>query len=570
MEAVWLQHYPRGVPAEVDIFRFASLKDMLEQSCVRFRERPAFTNMGVTLSYGELDRLSRDFGAYLQQVAGLRKGERVAIMLPNLLQYPVALFGALCAGLVVVNVNPLYTARELQHQLADSGAAAVVVLENFAHTLQQVVATTAVRHIVSTQVGDLFPPLKACLVNFVIKRIKRMVPRWDLPGATAFNTALKLGARHTLSDVPLTHEDIAFLQYTGGTTGVAKGAMLTHGNLVANVEQTSAWIGGTLKEGEEVIVTPLPLYHIFALTANLLTFVKWGANDVLITNPRDLPRFVQELRNTRFTAITGVNTLFNMLLNAPGFDKVKQANAGALKVAVAGGMSVQRAVAERWQQAMGVPLIEGYGLTEASPIVCATPLDAKAFSGKIGMPIPSTRVAMRDEAGRELPLGEEGELWVQGPQVMRGYWNMPEETARVLSTDGWLRTGDMGVMDAHGAIRFIDRCKDVIVVSGFKVYPNEVEEVLMMHPGVKEVGAVGVPDEKSGAAVKVYLVKKDAALTAAAVIAHCKANLTAYKVPKHVEFRDKLPKSAIGKILRSKLKQERTASASAAARACDA
>ena len=570
MEAVWLQHYPRGVPAEVDIFRFASLKDMLEQSCVRFRERPAFTNMGVTLSYGELDRLSRDFGAYLQQVAGLRKGERVAIMLPNLLQYPVALFGALCAGLVVVNVNPLYTARELQHQLADSGAAAVVVLENFAHTLQQVVATTAVRHIVSTQVGDLFPPLKACLVNFVIKRIKRMVPRWDLPGATAFNTALKLGARHTLSDVPLTHEDIAFLQYTGGTTGVAKGAMLTHGNLVANVEQTSAWIGGTLKEGEEVIVTPLPLYHIFALTANLLTFVKWGANDVLITNPRDLPRFVQELRNTRFTAITGVNTLFNMLLNAPGFDKVKQANAGALKVAVAGGMSVQRAVAERWQQAMGVPLIEGYGLTEASPIVCANPLDAKAFSGKIGMPIPSTRVAMRDEAGRELPLGEEGELWVQGPQVMRGYWNMPEETARVLSTDGWLRTGDMGVMDAHGAIRFIDRCKDVIVVSGFKVYPNEVEEVLMMHPGVKEVGAVGVPDEKSGAAVKVYLVKKDAALTAAAVIAHCKANLTAYKVPKHVEFRDKLPKSAIGKILRSKLKQERTASASAAARACDA
>ena len=570
MEAVWLQHYPRGVPAEVDIFRFASLKDMLEQSCGRFRERPAFTNMGVTLSYGGLDRLSRDFGAYLQQVTGLRKGDRVAIMLPNLLQYPVALFGALRAGLVVVNVNPLYTARELQHQLADSGAAAVVVLENFAHTLQKVVAATAVRHIVSTQVGDLFPPLKACLVNFVIKRIKRMVPRWDLPGATAFNTALKLGARHTLSDVPLTHEDIAFLQYTGGTTGVAKGAMLTHGNLVANVEQTSAWIGGTLKEGEEVIVTPLPLYHIFALTANLLTFVKWGANDVLITNPRDLPRFVQELRNTRFTAITGVNTLFNMLLNAPGFDKVKQANAGALKVAVAGGMSVQRAVAERWQQMMGVPLIEGYGLTEASPIVCANPLDAKAFSGKIGMPIPSTRVAMRDEAGRELPLGEEGELWVQGPQVMRGYWNMPEETARVLSTDGWLRTGDMGVMDAHGAVRFIDRCKDVIVVSGFKVYPNEVEEVLMMHPGVKEVGAVGVPDEKSGAAVKVYLVKKDAALTAAAVIAHCKANLAAYKVPKHVEFRDKLPKSAIGKILRSKLKEENTASASAAARACDA
>ena len=395
------------------------------------------------------------------------------------------------------------------------------------------------------------------------------MPRWSLPGAVAFNTALKLGARHTLSDVPLTHEDIAFLQYTGGTTGVAKGAILTHGNLVANVEQTSAWIGGILKEGEEVVVTPLPLYHIFALTANLLLFVKWGANDVLITNPRDIPRFVRELRNTRFTAITGVNTLFNMLLNAPGFDKVKQANAGALKVAVAGGMSVQRAVAERWQQTMGVALIEGYGLTEASPIVCANPLDAKAFSGKIGMPIPSTRVTMRDEVGCELPLGEEGELCVQGPQVMRGYWNMPEETARVLSTDGWLRTGDMGVMDAHGAIRFIDRCKDVIVVSGFKVYPNEVEEVLMMHPGVKEVGAVGVPDEKSGEAVKVFVVKKDAALTAAAVIAHCKANLTAYKVPKQVEFRDRLPKSAIGKILRRELKQEHAA-ASAAARAGDA
>ncbi len=570
MEAIWLQYYPQGVPAEVDIFCFASLKDMLEQSCGRFRERPAFTNMGVTLSYGDLDRLSRDFGAYLQQVVGLHKGERVAIMLPNLLQYPVALFGALRAGLVVVTVNPLYTARELQHQLADSGAAAVVVLENFAHTLQEVVATTAVRHVITTRVGDLFPPLRACLVNFVIQWVKRGVPHWNLPGAVAFNTALKLGARRTLGDVPLTHADIAFLQYTGGTTGVAKGAMLTHGNLVANVEQTSAWIGGILKEGEEVVITPLPLYHIFALTANLLLFVKWGANDVLIANPRDIPRFVQELRNTRFTAIVGVNTLFNMLLNAPGFDKVKQANAGALKVAVAGGMALQRAVAERWQQAMGVALIEGYGLTEASPIVCANPLDAKAFSGKIGMPIPSTRVTMRDEAGRELPLGEEGELCVQGPQVMRGYWNMPEETARVLSSDGWLRTGDMGVMDAHGAIRFIERCKDVIVVSGFKVYPNEVEEVLMMHPGVKEVGAVGVPDEKSGEAVKVFVVRRDPALTAAELIAQCKANLAAYKVPKQVEFRDRLPKSAIGKILRRELKQEQAASASAAARAGDA
>ena len=564
MEPVWLKHYPQGIPAEVDIFRFTSLKDMLEQSCGRFHEHPAFTNMGVAMTYGELDRLSRNFGAYLQHVIGLRKGDRVAIMLPNLLQYPVALFGALRAGMVVVNVNPLYTARELQHQLADSGAVAVVVLENFAHTLQEVVGTTAVRRVITTQVGDLFPPMRAYLVNFVIKWIKRMVPRWDLPGAIAFTTALKLGAHHTLADVPLDHADIAFLQYTGGTTGLAKGAILTHGNMVANVEQTSAWIGGTLKEGEEMIVTPLPLYHIFALTANLLTFVKWGANDILITNPRDIPRFVQELGKTRFTAITGVNTLFNLLLHEPGFEAVKKANAGALKVSVAGGMAVQRAVAEGWQQMMGLPLIEGYGLTEASPIVCVNPLDARTFSGKIGIPIPSTRVAIRDEEGRELPLTEMGEICVQGPQVMRGYWNMPEETARVLTADGWLRTGDIGVMDERGYIQFIDRHKDMIVVSGFKVYPAEIEDVVMMHPGVKEVGAVGVPDEKSGEVVKVYLVKKDAALTAETVIAHCKTNLTAYKVPKHVEFRKKLPKSAIGKILRRKLKEEHAASATAA------
>ena len=562
MEQIWLKYYPAGVPAEIDVFRFASLKDMLEHSCARYQQRPAFTHMGVALTYGELDRLSRDFGTYLQ-VIGLRRGDRVAIMLPNLLQYPVALFGALRAGMVVVNVNPLYTARELQHQLADSGAVAIVVLENFAHTVQEVIATTAVRHIITTQVGDLFPPLRRWLVNFAIKRVRRMVPRWQLPGALAFNQALKAGARQTPTDVALGHEDIAFLQYTGGTTGVAKGTILTHGNMVANVEQTSAWIGGTLKEGIEVVITPLPLYHIFALTANLLTFVKWGANNVLITNPRDIPGLVRALRKTRFSVITGVNTLFNMLLNAPGFEKVKQANAGALKVAVAGGMAVQRTVAERWQQMMGVPLIEGYGLTEAAPIVCANPLDARAFSGKIGMPLPSTRVAIKDEAGRELPLGEVGEICVQGPQVMRGYWNMPEETARVLGPGGWLRTGDMGVMDDHGSIQFIDRSKDVIVVSGFKVYPTEIEDVVMMHPGVKEAGVAGVPDEKSGEVVKLYLVKKDPGLTAEALMAHCRANLTGYKVPKHVEFRDHLPKTPIGKILRRKLKDEPAASAGA-------
>jgi long-chain acyl-CoA synthetase len=560
MEPVWLKHYPQGVPAEVDIHRFASLTDMLEQCCARFHERPAFTNMGVTLNYAEVDRLSALFAAYLQQKLGLQKGERLAVMLPNLLQYPVVLFGALRAGLVVVNVNPLYTARELQYQLTDSGAAAIVVLENFAHTLEEVAAATPVRHIVTTRVGDLFPPLKSCLVNFIVKRIKRMVPPWRLPDAVSFNAALKEGSRHALRDITLTHDDIAFLQYTGGTTGVAKGAILTHGNLVANVEQTSAWIGGAFEEGKEVLVTPLPLYHIFALTANLLTFVKWGANNVLITNPRDIQGFINELRASPFTAITGVNTLFNMLLNAPGFAKVRRANAGALKVAVAGGMSVQRVVAERWQQAMGMPLIEGYGLTEASPIVCANPLDAKGFSGAIGFPLPSTHVEIRDEQGRELPLGEEGELYVKGPQVMRGYWNMAAETACVLSSDGWLATGDICRMDERGVLFFIDRCKDVIVVSGFKVWPGEVEEVIMMLPGVKEVGVVGIPDTKSGEAVKAYVVKKEPALSAEAVITHCHANLAAYKAPKEVEFRDRLPKSPIGKILRRKLKEEQAAS----------
>ncbi|MFA7347550.1 MAG: AMP-binding protein [Desulfurivibrionaceae bacterium] len=559
MEPVWLKHYPHGIPAEVDIFRYTSLRDMFEQSCKRFQAHPAFTNMGVAMTYGELDLFSREFGAYLQQVAGLGKGDRVAIMLPNLLQYPVALFGALRAGMVVVNVNPLSTPRELRHQLADSGAVAVLVLENFAHTLQEVIGATAVRHVITTQIGDLFPPLRACLVNFLIKRIRRLVPRWDLPGAMSFNTALKLGARHSLTEVALDHTDIAFLQYTGGTTGLAKGAILTHGNMVANLEQTSAWIGSTLKEGEEVIVTPLPLYHIFALTANLLTFVKWGANDILITNPRDIPRFVRELATTRFTAITGVNTLFNLLLHDPGFAAVKKAHAGTLKVSVAGGMAVQRTVAEGWQQVMGMPLIEGYGLTEASPIVCINPLDAKTFSGKIGIPIPSTLVAIRDENGCELPPNEMGEICVRGPQVMRGYWNMPEETTRVLSADGWLRTGDIGVMDERGYIQFIDRHKDVIVVSGFKAYPTEIEDVVMMLPGVKEVCAVGVPDERSGEVVKLYLVKKEAGLTAETVLAHCRTNLSGYKVPKQVEFREKLPKSPIGKILRRKLKEEHPA-----------
>jgi long-chain acyl-CoA synthetase len=554
-EAIWLKHYPPGIPAEIGALPHASLVDMLLQSCALHRQRPAFTSMGTRITFGELDRLSRDFAAWLQQVAGLRKGERVAIMLPNLLQYPVALFGALRAGLVAVNVNPLYTARELQHQFNDSGATAVVVLENFAHTVQQVLPATTVRHVVVTRLGDLFPAGKRLWINFAVTWIKRLVPRWHLPGATAFHDALRQGARHALREVALGHEDIAFLQYTGGTTGVAKGAMLTHGNLLANVEQTSAWIGGTLREGAETVVTPLPLYHIFALTANLLTFVKWGGNNVLIANPRDLPAFMHTLQHTRFTAITGVNTLFKLLLDAPGLAKIKQANGDALKLAVAGGMAVQREVAERWQALMGVPLIEGYGLTEASPIVCANPLNIQTFSGMLGLPLPSTQVAILDEAGQELPLGAAGEIGVRGPQVMQGYWNQPAESARAFTTAGWLRTGDVGVMEETGYVRFIERSKDIVVVSGFKVYPAEIEEVALSHPGVQEAAAVGVANERSGEALKLFVVKKDPGLGADALLAHCRENLAAYKLPRHIEFRAALPKSPIGKVLRKDLRE---------------
>ena len=555
MKPVWLNHYPPGVPATVDTERFASLVDLFEQSCRKFGDNPAFTSMGTTLTYAESDKLSRDFAAHLQAL-GLQPGERVAIMLPNLLQYPVALFGILRAGLTAVNVNPLYTARELQHQLLDSGATAIVVLENFAHTLQEIIGNTAVRHVVTTQIGDLFPPVKRCLVNFAVKHVKHMVPRWTLPGAMSFHAALESGVGNIFTPVNVFREDIAFLQYTGGTTGVAKGAALTHGNLVANVEQTSAWIGIKFSEGEEVIVTPLPLYHIFALTANLLTFVRWGANNVLIANPRDLPAFIRELRKTRFTAITGVTTLYRLLLDAPVFARVKAANGDALKVAVAGGMALHPAVAERWQKLMGVPLIEGYGLTEASPIVCANPMDITGFTGAIGLPLPSTEILLRGEDGAEAAPGEPGELCVRGPQVMQGYWNMQEETARVLDTEGWLATGDVVRMDERGYLFFVDRKKDVISISGFKVWPGEVEEVLLHLPGIKEAGVAGMPDEKSGEAVWAWVVKSDPALTEQQVIDACHAQLAHYKTPHRVIFRDTLPKSPIGKVLRRKLKED--------------
>ena len=477
-------------------------------------------------------------------------------MLPNLLQYPVVLFGALRAGMTVVNVNPLYTASELEHQLADSGATAIVVLENFARTLEQALAKTPVRHVVTTQVGDLFPAIRRVLVNLAVKHVRRMVPAWRIPGATGFREALAQGARQVFDGPRASSGDIAFLQYTGGTTGRPKGAILTHGNMVANVEQVAAWARGTLSEGAETVITALPLYHVFALTANLLVFMKLGGQNMLITNPRDIAGFVAELRKARFTAITGVNTLFNALLNATGFEAVAASSRGTLKLAVAGGMAVQRSVAERWLRATGVPLVEGYGLTEASPNVCANRFDTREFSGKLGLPLPSTEVAILDEDGREVALGEIGEIGVRGPQVMHGYWNAPEETANAFTAEGWLKTGDLGRMDERGYVEFSERKKDVIVVSGFKAYPAEIEDVAMLHPGVKDAGAVGVPDERSGEAVVLFVVRKDPALTAEAMLEQCAKHLTGYKLPRRIEVREQRPKTPIGKILRRELREE--------------
>jgi long-chain acyl-CoA synthetase len=552
MEKIWLREYPPGVPAEVDLNEFSSLKDILEKSCRRFADLPAYSNMGVTLRYRDIDQLSRGFGAWLQQTLGLGKGERVALMMPNVLQYPVALFGILRAGLIVVNVNPLYTPRELEHQLKDSGAAAIVIIENFAHTLQEVLHQTPVKTVITTQLGDLFPFPKRPLVNFVVKRVKKMVPAWHIPGAIPFRRVLSEGAGQTLTDVPLNHDDLAFLQYTGGTTGVSKGAMLTHGNLVANLQQASAWLSPVSKPGQETVITALPLYHIFSLTANCLTFMKAGGHNILITNPRDMPGFVKELGKLRFTAITGVNTLFNGLLHTPGFDRL---DFSALKISLGGGMAVQRAVAENWRKVTGTPLIEAYGLTETSPAACINPLSLPEYNGSIGLPMPSTELSIRDDEGRERGVGEAGEICIRGPQVMRGYWNRPEETAQVMTADGYLRTGDIGVVDERGYARIVDRKKDMILVSGFNVYPNEVEDVVALHPGVLEAAAVGVPDERTGEAVKLVVVKKDPTLTAEALVEHCRQHLTAYKVPRHIEFRTELPKTNVGKILRRLLRE---------------
>jgi long-chain acyl-CoA synthetase len=559
-ERIWLKNYPAGMPAEIDADRFRSIPDMFEKTAAKFSDRPAYSNFDHTLSYATLDRLSRNFAAFLQAMPGMAKGERVAIMSPNLLQYPVALFGVLRAGMTVVNVNPLYTPRELEHQLIDSGAKAIVIVENFAHTLEDVLPKTSVKHVITTQIGDLLPVPKRWLVNFVIKNVKKMVPAWRIDGAIDFPSALARGAALRLDPVELTHDDIAFLQYTGGTTGVAKGAMLTHHNVLANLEQTGVWVSGTFKEGAEIVIAPLPLYHIFCLTSTL-SFMKWGSLIVLITNPRDIPAFVKELGRWKWSVMTGVNTLFNGLLNAPGFDRLKF---DAVKVVVGGGAAVQKPVSERWTQVTGHYITEAYGLTEASPGVCANPLGTP-WNGSIGLPFPSTDVSIRGDNFTELPActGADdiemctGELCVRGPQVMKGYWNMPEETANVFQ-DGWLKTGDVGHLDAEGYVTITDRKKDMIVVSGFKVFPNEIESVAASHPGVLECGAVGVPDGKTGEAVKLVIVRKDPSLTQEAMFLHCKSRLTAYKQPRYVEFRDSLPKSPIGKILRRELRDAPT------------
>ncbi len=558
LNKVWLKRYPADVPAEINADRYTSLVDLVEQATQRYADQTAFINMGQPLSYRQLEQKSRAFAAYLQSGLGLKKGDRVALMMPNLLQYPVALFGVLRAGMVVVNVNPLYTPRELKHQLNDSGASAIVIVSNFAHTLEKVVAETAVKHVILTRLGDQLRPVKATLVNFVVKYIKKMVPKYHLPGAVSFRHALQQGEALAYQRPSVANEDLAFLQYTGGTTGIAKGAMLTHRNMQANLEQTKATYGKLLRDGKENVVTALPLYHIFALTVNCLLFLELGGQNLLITNPRDIPGFVKSLSKFPFTAITGVNTLFNALLNDAQFNKL---DFSTLRLSAGGGMAVQKAVAERWEKLTGHYLLEGYGLTECSPLVSVNPYDITEHTGSIGLPVPSTDVRVVDDQGNDVEPGAPGELWIRGPQVMAGYWQRPDATEEVLK-NGWLLSGDIVTVDPQGFIRIVDRKKDMILVSGFNVYPNEIEDVLMQHPKVREAAAIGVPSDLSGEAVKVCIVKKEASLTKEELLDHCRRQLTGYKVPKIIEFRDELPKSNVGKILRRELRDEARPSAS--------
>ncbi|MGQ0658635.1 MAG: AMP-binding protein [Chromatiales bacterium] len=550
MERPWLASYPTGVPADVDLTAVSSLVALLEKSIDRYKLLPAFRSRGRVLRYSDVDALSRDLAAFLQS-AGLTKGGRIALMLPNSLPYPVATIAALRAGLVVVNVNPLYTPRELGQQLRDAGASAIVVLENFAHVLAEVMPEIPVRLVIISRVADLLGFPRGSLINFGVKHVRRLVPAYDIPGAITLRAALRKGRELPFQAVDVGRDDIAFLQYTGGTTGVAKGAMLTHGNLLANAQQICAWLGPFVTAGQERIVTALPLYHIFALTVNFLTYFTLGGLNTLIANPRDLDSLIDDLRAARCTGITGVNTLYNALLSHPRFTDI---DFSALKVAIGGGTAVQQTIAERWKQATGRPLVEGYGLTECSPVVTINPINIENYTGTIGLPIPSTDCMVVDDRGHSLPAGKPGELWVRGPQVMKGYWNRPDETAKVFSAEGWLRTGDVAVIDERGYIKLVDRKKDVVLVSGFKVFPNEIEDVVASHPGVLEVAAIGVPDPHSGEVVKIYVVRKDTSLTKETIIRFCREQLVAYKVPKQVEFRESLPKSPIGKILRRELR----------------
>ncbi|MBX2879807.1 MAG: AMP-binding protein [Granulosicoccus sp.] len=552
MDKPWLASYPDSVPAEIDTGDYTSVVDIFTEATARFADRPAVHNLGTTMTYQELENKTQQFASWCQHEAGLKPGDRIAVMMPNLLQYPVVVFGALRAGLVVVNTNPLYTDRELQHQLVDSGAKAIVVVEAFAHTVAKVIDNTELETVVTTRFGDMLDFPKSVLVNAVLKYVKKMVPAFSLPGAHSLKDVLKRGASLPAASANLTLDDIAFLQYTGGTTGVAKGAMLTHRNMVSNVVQAWTWINAVdLEEGEEIIITALPLYHIFALTANCLTYMKLGAMNLLITNPRDFPAFVKELKKVQFTAFTGVNTLFNALMNTPGFAEL---DFSKLKLTLGGGMAVQKAVADRWKEITGVTLIEAYGLTETSPAACINPMDLAEYNDSIGLPLSSTDGSIRDENNNALPAGETGELCIRGPQVMKGYWQRPEETAKAVDEDGWLHTGDIAIMNEAGYFKIVDRLKDMILVSGFNVYPNEVESVIATMPEVLEVGVIGVPDEESGEAVKAVVVKKDDSLTEDHIKAYCREELTGYKRPKVIQFVEELPKTNVGKILRRELR----------------
>ncbi|MBD1571822.1 long-chain-fatty-acid--CoA ligase FadD [Vibrio sp. S17_S38] len=559
MEKAWLKRYPENVPETIDPDHYSSLVEMFEQSVHKFADQPAFMNMGSTMTFRKLEERSRAFAAYLQNDLKLKKGDRVALMMPNVLQYPIALFGILRAGMIAVNVNPLYTPRELEHQLNDSGAKAIVIVSNFAHTLEKVVARTPIKHVILTSLGQMLPKVKGKIVDFVVKYVKGMVPKYNLPGALSFRKALYRGRRQQYIKPFIAGDDIAFLQYTGGTTGVAKGAVLTHRNMIANVLQAKAAYGTILQAGRETVVTALPLYHVFALTINCLLFLEMGGSNLMITNPRDISTFVKELQKYSFTAITGVNTLFNALVNNEDF---KELDFSKLHLSVGGGMAVQRTVAEKWNKITKCYLLEGYGLTECSPLVAAYPYDLNEYNGSIGLPMPSTDVRIVDDEGNVLGFDQTGELQVRGPQVMDGYWQREEATKEVISQDGWLSTGDIIRFDEEGFMYVVDRKKDMILVSGFNVFPNEIEEVVSMHEKVLEVAAIGQPSENSGEVVKIYVVKNDSSLTKDELIAHCREHLTGYKMPKIIEFREELPKSNVGKILRRELRDENMANLS--------